>query len=118
MIRIFLTCLILILLYFIFKNRIYSKRKINKIKNFKNEFTNKNAKIEKIFLRNNERLIKDPNIDLIIGLYENESELALKTNIHRARLAKFNKSKLNGEFIYQDLKGKIYKIDNNKKEYI
>ena len=109
---------LLILLYFICKNKFFSNKKINKIKSFKNKFTNKEAKIEKIFLRNNERLIKDPNINLIIGLYEKEGELKLKTNIHRARLAKFNKSKLNGEFIYQDLKGNIYKIINQKKEYI
>ena len=118
MINISITLFILIILYFICKNKFFSNKKINKIKNFKNKFTNKEAKIEKIFLRNNERLIKDPNIDLIIGLYEKESELALKTNIHRARLAKFSKSKLNGEFIYQDLKGNIYKIINKKKEYI
>ena len=118
MIQIFLTLIILVLLYFIYKNKFPLNKKINKIKNFKNKFTNKEAKIEKIFLRNNERLIKDPNIDLIIGLYEKESELALKTNIHRARLAKFKKSKLNGEFIYRDLKGNIYKIKNKKKDYI
>ena len=118
MIKISITFLILTLIYYIWKRKFFSNKKINKIKNFKNKFTNKEAKIEKIFLRNNERLIKDPNIDLIIGLYEKESELTLKTNIHRARLAKFNKSKLNGEFIYQDLKGNIYKINNKKKEYI
>ena len=118
MIKISITLLIFVILYFIFKNKFFSNKKINKIKNFKKTFTNKEAKIEKIFLRNNERLMKDPNIDLIIGLYEKESELALKTNIHRARLATFNKSKLNGEFIYQDLKGNIYKIINKKKEYI
>ena len=118
MIKFSLTFLILMLFYFICKNKFFSNKKINRIKNFKNKFTNKEAKIEKIFLRNNERLIKDPNIDLTIGLYEKESELTLKTNIHRARLAKFNKSKLNGEFIYQDLKGNIYKIINKKKEYI
>ena len=118
MFKIFFSLLVLILLFFIFKNKIFSNKKINKIKNFKNKFTNKEAKIEKIFLRNNERLIKDPNIDLTIGLYEKESELAQKTNIHRARLAKFNKSKLNGEYIYQDSKGNIYKIINKKKEYI
>ena len=116
--KIFLILLILILLYLIFKNKFLSNKKINKIKNFKKRFTNKEAKIEKIFSRNNERLIKDPNIDLVIGLYEKEKDLALKTNIHRARLAKFNKSKLNGEFIYQDIKGNIYKIINEKKEYI
>tara|TARA_Y100001980_G_C14157550_1_gene37758 strand:- start:150 stop:506 length:357 start_codon:yes stop_codon:yes gene_type:complete len=118
MIKFFLTFIGLISLYFIFKNKIFANKKIDNIKNFKNKFTNTEAKIEKIFLRNNERLIKDPDIDLIIGLYEKESDLKLKTNIHRARLAKFKKSKLNGEFIYQDLKGKIYKIINKKKEYI
>ena len=51
-------------------------------------------------------------------MYEKGSELILKTNIHRARLSKFKKSKLNGEFIYKDLEGNIYKINNNKKEYI
>ena len=118
MIKIFLTLLILILFYFIFKNKFFSNKKINKIKNFKNKFTNKEAKIEKIFSRNNERLIKDPNIDLKIGYYEEESDLKLKTNIHRSRLAKFNKSKLNGEFIYKDIEGNIYKIINKKKEFI
>ena len=118
MIKIFLTFICLISLYLIFKNKVLSKKKINKIRNFKNKFTNREAKIEKIFLRNNEILIKDPNINLIIGLYEKETDLTLKTNIHRARLAKFKKSKLNGEFIYQDLKGNIFKIINKKKEYI
>ena len=118
MIKISIASLTLLILYFICKEKFFSNKKINKIKNFKNKFTNKEAKIEKIFLRNNERLIKDPNINLIIGLYEKESELKLKTNIHRARLAKFKKSKLNGEFIYQDLKGNIYRINNKKKEYI
>ena len=118
MIKIFISLLILILFYLFIKIKILSNKKINKIKNFKNKLTNKEAKIEKIFLRNNERLIKDPNIDLRISLYEKESELILKSNIHRARLAKFHKSKLNGEIIYQDLKGNIYKIINKKKEYI
>ena len=118
MIKIFLTFIALISIYLIFKNKLFSNKKINKINIFKNKFTNREAKLEKIFLRDNERLIKDPNIDLIMGLYEKESDLKLKTNIHRARLAKFNKSKLNGEFIYKDLKGNIYKIINKNKEYI
>ena len=92
--------------------------KISRINNFKNKFTNTEAKIEKIFLRNNEKLINDPNLNLIISLYEKESDLKLKTDIHRARLAKFKKSKLNGEFIYKDLKGNIYKIINKKRIYI
>ena len=108
----------IILLYFFLKNKFFSNNKFNKIKNFKNKLTKKEAKIEKIFLRNNERLTKDPNLDLKIGLYEKESDLKLKTNIHRARLAKFNKSKLNGEYIYKDSEGNIYKIINKNKVYI
>ena len=118
MIKYFFTFITLLSFYFVLRKKFIPNKKIKKIKNFKNKFTNTEAKIEKIFLRNNERLIKDPNIDLIIGLYEKESDLTLKTNIHRARLAKFKKSKLNGEFIYQDLKGNIYKILNNNREYI
>ncbi len=118
MMKYFLTFIGLTSFYFIFRNKFFSNKRMNKMKKFKNKFTNKEAKIEKIFLRNNERLIKDPNIDLIIGLYEKDNDLKLKTNIHRARLAKFNKSKLNGEFIYKDLKGNIYKIINKNKIYI
>ena len=118
MIKYFFTFITLLSFYFFLRKKFIPNKKIKKIKNFKNKFINTEAKIEKIFLRNNERLMKDPNIDLIIDLYEKESELKIKTNIHRARLAKFNKSKLNGEFIYKDLKGNIYKIVNKKKEYI
>ena len=118
MIKFFLTLVGLISLFLILKKKYFSNKKTNNIKKFKAKFTNPEAKIEKIFLRNNETLIKDPNINLTIGLYEQESELRFKTNIHRARLAKFKKSKLNGEIIYQDLKGNIYKIINKKKEYI
>ena len=118
MIKFFIAFISLISIYFIFKSKFFSNKKIKQINKFKNKYTNKEAKIQKIFLRNNEKLIQDPNIDLIIDLHEKESEIALKTNIHRARLAKFKKSKLNGEFIYQDLKGNIYKIINKKKEYI
>ena len=118
MIKLIITLISLISLYIIFKTKLFSNKKINKIKNFKKKFTNRESKIEKIFSRNNERLIKDPNIDLKIGYYEEESDLKLKTNIHRSRLAKFNKSKLNGEFIYKDIEGNIYKIINKKKEFI
>ena len=118
MIKYFFTFITLLSFYFVLRKKFIPNKKIKKIKNFKNKFTNTEAKIEKIFLRNNERIIKDPNIDLIISLSEKDSEITLKTNIHRARLAKFKKSKLNGEFIYQDLKGNIYKIINNNKEYI
>ena len=112
----FFIILLISLFYVLFKWRNSSRN--NNIKNFKNKFINKDAKIEKIFLRDNERIIRDPNINLNIGIYEKEEDLKIKTNIHRARLAKYKKSKLNGEFIYKDFKGNVYKIINEKKEYI
>ena len=118
MIKYLFLTLSFILLCFIFKKSFLIKKDNNKMKTFKNNFINTEAKIEKIFLRNNERLIKDPNLNLIIGIHEKEKDLTLKTNIHRARLAKFNKSKLNGEYIYKDVKGNIYKIKDKNKEYI
>ena len=98
------------------KNLFYKNNK--KLKNFKNSFTSKESKIEKIFTRNNERIINDPNLNIVISIYDKEEEANLKTNIHRARLAKFNKSKLNGEFIYKDLDGNIYKLINKNKVYL
>ena len=41
-----------------------------------------------------------------------------KSNIHRARLSKFKKSKLNGEMIFQDEEQRIYKFNNGKKVYL
>ena len=98
------------------KKLLYRNNK--KLKNFRKNFTSKESKIEKIFARNNERIINDPNINLVISIYDREEEANLKTNIHRARLYKFCKSKLNGEYIYKDKSDNFYKIINEKKEYI
>ncbi len=118
MIKYFLVLFIFTLLFLGYKKKELIFKNNNKIKKFKNSFTSTESKIEKIFIRNNERLIQDPNINLKISFYEKEPELKQKTNIHRSRLAKFNKSKLNGEYIYSDTEGNIYKIIKNKKIYI
>ena len=112
--------LIVTLIFFIIllKNKHLILKKNKKLKNFKHSFTSKESKIEKIFTRNNERIINDPNLNIVISIYDREEEVNLKTNIHRARLAKFCKSKLNGEFIYKDKDENFYKIINEKKEYI
>ena len=116
------TYLLLIVTFIFFiillKNKNLFFKNNNKLKNFKNSFTSKESKIEKIFTRNNERIISDPNLNIVISIYDKEEEANLKTNMHRARLFKFNKSKLNGEFIYKDKGNNFYKIINEKKEYI
>ena len=95
--------------------------KQNKNKNllkFKNKVLSKESSIEKIFSREDEKTSSDPNININIGIYESEDNIKRKSNIHRARLSKFKKSKLNGEIIYIDLDQKIYKNINGEKKYI
>jgi len=58
------------------------------------------------------------NINIYIGSYDNEDNINRKSNIHRARLSKFKKSKLNGEMIFQDEEQRIYKFNDGKKVYL
>ena len=95
--------------------------KNNKNKNllkFKKKLLSKESNIEKIFSRDDEKKSSDPNININIGLYYNEDTINRKSNIHRARLSKFKKSKLNGEIIFVDQDQKIFKYINGKKKYI
>ena len=44
-------------------------------------------------------LMSDPEKDIRIGIWNNEHELREKADIHRARLNKYGRSKINGELI-------------------
>ena len=95
--------------------------KKNKNKNllkFKKKLLSKESNIEKIFSRDDEKTSSDPDININIGIYDNEDNISRKSNIHRARLSKFKKSKLNGEIIFVDQDQKIFKFINGKKKYI
>ena len=94
------------------------KNKNKNILKFKKKLVSKESNIKKIFSREDEKTSSDPNININIGLYENEDNINRKSNIHRARLSKFKKSKLNGEIIFLDSDQKIYKYINGKKKYI
>tara|TARA_A100000164_G_scaffold210225_1_gene186359 strand:+ start:5144 stop:5497 length:354 start_codon:yes stop_codon:yes gene_type:complete len=101
-------------------NKIISlkKNKNNNLFKFKKKHLSKESNIEKIFSRDDEKKSSNPNININIGLYDNEENINRKSNIHRARLSKFKKSKLNGEIIFMDKDQKIYKYINGKKKYI
>ena len=94
------------------------KNKNKKLLKFKKKLLSKESNIEKIFSRDDEKKSSDPNININIGLYDNEETINRKSNIHRARLSKFKKSKLNGETIFIDPDQKIYKYINGKKKFI
>ena len=96
----------------------FKKNKNKNIIKFKKKLLSKESNIEKIFSRNDEKTSSDPNININIGLYENEDNINRKSNIHRARLSKFRKSKLNGEMIFIDQYQKIFKYYKGKKIYL
>ena len=116
--NIFLFFLILGVIFFVYKI-IKSKKPRNlKLEKFKNKHHSTQTNIERIFLREEEKTFSNPNINIYIGSYDNEENINRKSNIHRARLSKFKKSKLNDEMIFQDDEQRIYKFNNGKKIYL
>ena len=110
----------LIIGFIFFWYKIISSKKPKNIKldKFKNTLQSTQTNIERIFLREEEKTFSNPNINIYIGSYDNEENINKKSNIHRARLSKFKKSKLNGEMIFQDEEQRIYKFNNGKKVYL
>ena len=110
--------LILGVIFLVYKKITPKKTKNSKLYKFKNKLQSTQTNIERIFLREEEKTFSNPNINIYIGIYDNEENINRKSNIHRARLSKFKKSKLNGEMIFQDDEQRIYKLNNGKKVYI
>ena len=116
--NILLIVFFLVLIFLTIKIINSKKNKNKNLLKFKKKLLSKESNIEKIFSRDDEKKSSDPNININIGLYDNEEIINRKTNIHRARLSKFKKSKLNGEIIFLDQDQKIFKYINGKKKYI
>ena len=116
--NIFLVFLIFGVIFWFYKKFSPKKAKNLKLDRFKNKLQSTQTNIERIFLREEEKTFSNPNINIYIGIYENEENVNRKSNIHRARLSKFKKSKLNGEMIFQDDEQRIYKFNNGKKVYL
>ena len=116
--NIFLFFIVFGVIFLVYK-RIKSKKTKNiKLDKFKNKLQSRQTNIERIFLREEEKTFSNPNINIFIGIYDKEENINRKSNIHRARLSKFKKSKLNGEMIFQDDEQRIYKFNNGKKVYL
>ena len=105
-------------IFFVYKKIKSKKPKNLKLDKFKNKLQSTHKNIERIFLREDEKTSSNPNININIEIYDKEDNINRKSNIHRARLSKFKKSKLNGEMIYQDDEERIYKFNNGKKVYL
>ena len=117
----FISILIFISTFLYLKNKkikINFYKKNEKISKFKKNQLSKESNIKKIYLREDERINLNPDINIKVDVYDKEYEILNKTNIHRARLAKFKKSKFNGEYIFLDENQNIYKIVRGIKEYL
>ena len=114
----FIVFLILGIAFLVYKKINSKKTKNLKLDKFKNKLQSTQTNIERIFLREEEKTFSNPNINIYIGIYDNEDNINRKSNIHRARLSKFRKSKLNGEMIFQDNEQMIYKFNNGEKVYL
>ena len=116
--NIFVVLLISGVVFLLYKKIKSKKTKNLKLDKFKNKLQSTQTNIERIFLREEEKTFANPNINIYIGIYDKEENINRKSNIHRARLSKFKKSKLNGEMIFQDDEQRIYKFNNGKKVYL
>ena len=118
---ILVTVIVLVLMYSYIKakkstNKLLKRNK--KIAIFKKSLLSTESNIKKIYLRNDERINLNPDINIKVDIYDKDYEILNKTNLHRARLAKFKKSKFNGEYIYLDKDENVYKIVRGIKEYL
>ena len=116
--NIFAVFLILGVVFLVYKKTKSKKSKNLKLDKFKKKLQSTQTNIDRIFLREEEKTFSNPNININIGIYDNEENINRKSNIHRARLSKFKKSKLNGEMIFQDEEQRIYKFNDGKKVYL
>ena len=116
--KIVVVFLILGVIFFVYKKIKSEKPKNLKLDKFKNKLQSTQTNIERIFLREEEKTFSEPYKNINIETYDKEETINRKSNIHRARLSKFNKSKLNGEMIFQDNEQRIYKFNNGKKVYL
>ena len=86
---------------------------------FKQRFNNISVRRKRISEEFANSLLLDPYKDIPLGTWYSENELREKADIHRARLSKFGKSKINGEMLFVGPKGGIYKIsEDGKKKYV
>ena len=101
------------------KKRKEKKTKSNLLTRFKNSFRNKNRLREKLSEDFSNHLMIDPEINITIGIWQTEIELKEKANIHRSRLSKFGRSRMNGEMLFLGPKGGVYKLTyDGKKKYV
>jgi len=73
--NIFAVFLILGVIFFIYKKTSSKKPKNLKLVKFKNKLQSTQTNIDRIFLREEEKTFSNPNINIYIGVYDNEENI-------------------------------------------
>ncbi len=112
-----------ILLFLIFitfrKNNFINRKKLNSLQRFKKTFKGRNHFRDRLVENHSNSLMKNPEENIKIGKWDKEDELREKADIHRARLHKYGRSKMNGEMLYMGPKGGVYKYTSGgKRKYL
>ena len=99
------------------KNKLINRKTL--MQRFKQRFKKVNIRRKRISEEFSNSLLLDPAKNIPLGTWYSENELREKADIHRARLSKFGKSRINGEMIFVGPKGGVYKItEDGKKKYV
>ena len=105
--------LIILYIFLILNKRKKFSNKKSLMERFKNRFKNINVRRKRISEEFTNSLLLDPCKNIPLGTWYSEDELREKADIHRSRLSKFGKSKINGEMLFVGPKGGIYKISDD-----
>ena len=100
-----------------------TKRRLHKQDNLMHRFRKSFQRNNRIKTRFNENLsnslLIDPSNNIEIGIWDEEDMLREKADIHKSRLIKYGKSKMNGEMLFMDKNKRVYKYTNKQeRKYI
>ncbi len=121
--RILIPIFLILLLIYIFKSkRSRYKRQlsdISYIEKFRKRFKSKFHISTKISFGHSDFLLSDPNNNISINPWDKEESLLEKADIHKIRLSKFGKSKMNGQVYFKGPKGGVYTLsESGNKKYV
>ena len=116
---IFITTVIVIYAFYRWKRKVDKQGKNNTLQRFKNQSRTKKRVKEKFMNSKSNYIMKDPEINIDIMEWDEGNILHEKADIHKARLHKYGKSKLNNQMLFMEKRGKVFKYTNNgEKHYV
>ncbi len=105
-IQLILAALLFILISRRLKKVVFSNNKSNLFRRF-----NQRTLLHKRFLSKfHDRLMSDPDQNIKINHWDSETESREKADMHRQRLNKYGRSRINGEILFLGPRGGVYRF--------